>query len=465
MVGGLQLRRCAGLAAVCCALTWQAAPAGAAPADLDRSFGRNGITEVRGPGGAPLPGEAGGRLAIGPKDEIFILYSSYQSCGDPPFECTVELTVARYTPDGRLDGSFASSSPQLTIRQDAIAHEFDIAAGPDGKPVVAALDQLGGGLFVARLDRAGHLDSSFGAGGKAQRPPTDSFDVATRGATVAVQPDGKVVAASEGIGESRGTRLLIARFLADGQPDPGFGSAGLAAVTLGTQSLPAGILLGPDGAISVPAPQCCTGGPLHFGEGFSVGRVLANGQPDPAWGGAGRLLFATPGAQATVEAVAIAPDGGILVAFEGEGSTISTVGNFVKLRPDGGLARRFGNGGTLQLFNQGRLGEHERPGRRWARPHRRRRLGRQDRRLPPAPGRAHGSHFQRRAACSPALRRQPLGVDALSRRHAVERPDRGAGRVGLLQVEELRPDRPARRRRPHALPGSEGDRCRNPARG
>jgi uncharacterized delta-60 repeat protein len=321
----------------------------AAPADLDRSFGKNGIVEV--PAGAPLPSEAGARMAIGPKDEIFILYSNYPPC-DPPFECAVGLTVARYTADGRLDPSFgAGSSPQLVVRQDAFDHEFDVAVGPDGKPVIAALDHAGG-LVVARLDRAGRLDATFGAGGKAQRPPADFFDVATRGAAVAVQPDGKVLVASEGIREADGSRLLILRFLSNGQPDPGFGSGGQTAVVLSTQSLPAGILVGPDGDVSVPAPQCCVGGSFHFGEGFSVGRVLANGQPDPAWGGAGRLLFPTPGAQGTVEAVAMAPDGGILVSFEEEGSTVSTVGNLVKIRPDGGLARRFGNQGRLRLFSR-----------------------------------------------------------------------------------------------------------------
>jgi uncharacterized delta-60 repeat protein len=326
--------------------------AAAAPADLDPSFAKGGIAEVRAPGGGLLPGEAGGRMAIGPHDEIFVLYSSAIACANTPFECTIELTVARYTADGRLDRSFDSSSPQLVVHQASFDHEFDIAAGPDGKPVIAALDHAGGGLIVARLDRGGHLDGTFGAGGKAQRPPADSFDVATRGALVAVQPDGKAVVASEGIREGSGTRLLVLRFLAGGQPDPGFGSGGQAAVTVGTQSLPAEILLGADGAISAPAPQCCAGGSFHFGEGFSIGRVLANGQPDPAWGGAGRLLFPTPGGQGAVEAAAIARDGGILVSFEEEGSAVSTTGNLVKLRPDGALAQRFGNGGRLRLFNR-----------------------------------------------------------------------------------------------------------------
>ncbi|HEX2096776.1 MAG TPA: hypothetical protein VHF50_05345 [Solirubrobacterales bacterium] len=340
------------LAVVCWAI---AAPAVvAAPADLDRSFGGDGIVEVKGPGGGLLPGESGARMALGPADEIFVLYSTYQPC-DPPFGCTVELTVARYSGDGVLDQSFgAGAAPHLVVRQNAFDHYFDLAVTPDGKPVIAAFDEIGGGLVVARLDHTGHLDGAFGVGGVTRRPAVESTDVPIRGAVVAVQDDGKVLAAAEGQRESESSsRLLVERFLANGQPDPEFGSGGLATMLLTTRSQPAGIVPLSGGGPYVPTPPCCVGGPGLFGGGFSVARFGANGQPDAGWAGSGRLFFSTPGAEGGVEAVAAAPDGGIFLSYEAQGSTVSSGGNLIKLLPDGALDNRFGGDGQVRLSSRG----------------------------------------------------------------------------------------------------------------
>lgn len=291
-------------------------------------------------------------MAIGPRDEIFVLHSTYPPC-DPPFNCTVELTVARYTTDGALDASFgAGAAPQLVVHQNAFQHKFDLAVGPDGKPVVAAFDETGGGLFIARLDATGRLDGTFGAGGRAGHPSPGASEAARNGPAVAVQADGKVVLAAEGNPGPGSSNLHVARYLPDGAFDPGFGSGGETVLTLSTKSLPAGALIGADGSVSVPTPQCCGGGTPLFGGGFSVARLLANGQPDPGWAGSGRLLFATPGAQGAIEGAALAPDGGLVLTFEEEGSTASTVGNVVKLLPNGSLDPAFGGEGRIRLFTR-----------------------------------------------------------------------------------------------------------------
>lgn len=343
---GRALARLASAAVVACALVCCAlgGVAGAAPADLDRSFGANGIVAVRGPGGSPLPGQAGTRMAIGPRDEIFVLHSSPQAC-DRPFECTVGLTVARYTRDGDLDPAFGTGGPQLVVTQSAQKPDFDLAVGPDGKPVVTALDETGG-LFVARLDLAGNLDGTFGAGGRAGHPAPGAGETARGGLSVAVGADGKAVTAAEG----REGNLHVTRYLADGRFDQGFGGRGEVVLGLGTKSLPAEVLIGPDGSVTVPAPQCCVGGMPAFGGGFSVARLLADGQP--GWGAGGHLFFPTPGAEGRVEGAALAPDGSLILSFEAEGGTVSTVGNVIKLLPDGRLDPGFGGEGRIQLFSK-----------------------------------------------------------------------------------------------------------------
>jgi len=338
------------LALIFCALSFGVPGAAAAPADLDRSFGGgDGMAEVTGPGGS-LPGEAGGRMAIGPHDEIFVLYSNYSPC-DPPFDCRLELTVVRYTPNGSPDPSFATV-PQLVFDHSSpFNHNFELAVGPDGKPVVAAYD--GEGLVLARLGLDGRLDPSFGVGGVIPFTSDHAVEVAHDLPKLAVQADGKIVVAVEGSLEGSGRNLVVARFLANGEYDPGFGGGGEVSVLLGTQARPAGVFIGTNGSITVPAPLCCLGrsGPGHFGEGLSVVRLTAAGQPDPTWAGDGSLFMPTPGAEGAVEAAAPAGDG-LLLSVERSTPTVSTIGELVKLTPSGAADPSFGSGGGIRLFNR-----------------------------------------------------------------------------------------------------------------
>jgi uncharacterized delta-60 repeat protein len=332
--------------AIWSALMVWAGAAGAAPADLDRSFGNGGSAPVEGPFGTTLPRNASARMAIGPNDEIFVLYSNYASC-PPPFACPVDLSVLRYDRDGRRDPSFGvGPGSQLTVEENPeFRSSFDLAVGPDGKPVVAAGD--GGRIIVARFDQSGHLDGTFGSGGIASAIDLTPFEPPT----VAVQGDGKVVFAVEGTREDPGERLEVGRYLANGEPDSGFGTSGTAVVTLSTRTRPAGVMLGPNGTITVAMPQSGGGSP-QFGNGLSLARLLANGSPDPGFGG-GRLLFPTPGMEATVQAAALGPDGSTFVVFEEGTEFRATSDNVVKLTPGGALDPTFGGDGRIRLFDRG----------------------------------------------------------------------------------------------------------------
>lgn len=319
----------------------------AAPADLADGFGGDGVVQVEGAGGPSFSAEASARMAIGPHDEVFVLYSNPAPCTGPPGECTINLAIARYNADGTRDPSFGvGGGSELTVHQNALAYEFQLAVGPDGKPVVAAYDA--GAMLIARFDLAGHLDGSFGSGGIVHGGfPEGIFSEPS----VAVQSDGKVVVGAEGAHDAGSSNLLLARFLANGEKDPSFGNGGEVIAPEPTRSRPAGILLGAGGTISTVSPRCCGGSPL-FGNGISVARFLPGGQPDTGLAGSGHLLFPTPGAQGTVEGAALAPDGGVVIAFEEEGSGVSTVGNLVKLAPSGVVDSGFGNGGRVRLFKR-----------------------------------------------------------------------------------------------------------------
>lgn len=341
----------------CVLLATGVTAAAAAPADLDRSFGSDGIARIEAAGGSGFPADAYARMAVGPQDEIFVLHSNYAPC-EPQFDCVVDLTIARYDADGRRDPSFGTGPGSvLQVRQFTERHAFDLAVGPDGKPVVAASDHSlnsegsAGDVTVARFDREGHLDGTFGVGGEAPAPFEALADTPL---AVAVQPDGKIVVAGEGsMTEGGGQELLLARYLPNGELDPGFGSGGRAAATLPTRTRPADLLLDAAGNITVPAPLCCVGGSGTFGGGgFAVARFLADGKADPGFAGTGQLVYPTPGALGFVEAAAPAPDGGAYISFEENTETVSTVGNMVKLLPGGSPDTAFGDGGRLRLFDR-----------------------------------------------------------------------------------------------------------------
>lgn len=323
----------------------------AAPADLDRSFGGgDGIAEVGGPAGA-LPQEADGRMAIGPHDEIFVLYSNYPPCAPPPFDCRLELSVSRFTPDGVPDPSFATE-PLVFEHSSPYNNEFELAVGPDGKPVVAAYGG-GAGLVLARFGLDGRLDPGFGEGGKIPSTGFHSIEGADDYPKLAVQDDGKIVVAAQGHGEGSTRDLIVARFLVDGEFDPGFGSGGETSVPLETQSRPAGVFVGADGSITVPAPLCCLGtsGQQLAPEGFDVVRLTAAGQPDPGWGGDGSLFVPTYGGVGKVEAATPVGEG-LLLSVERSTETVSTIGELLQLTPAGAADPGFGSGGGLRLFTR-----------------------------------------------------------------------------------------------------------------
>ena len=225
-----------------------AAGAGAAPADLDTSFGGDGIVEVEGPAGLNFPREAGARMVIGPNDEIYVLYSTYPAC-EPPFDYKVELTVARYTANGATPPT-ARPGPQLTVVR-RFDHSFDLAVGADGEPVVAATTNVGG-VVVARIDLGGRLDGTSGSAVRAPQP------LDTLGDTPAARSPFSRTARSSSPLKAGGTakpgpELLLGRYLtaANGPRLRDRRRSDDDAA----RSRPTELLLGPTGGITIAAPS------------------------------------------------------------------------------------------------------------------------------------------------------------------------------------------------------------------
>src|SRR5439155_14743372 len=150
----------------------------AAPLLYDSSFGVGGIT--RSPFGIDPP--------YGPRINFLASLSDGKilaaggGSGDEP------IHLARFTVDGLADSTFGAAG-----RLDVLSEAYDLRGGllqPDGK--FDLFGKTADGLFVARFNPNGTIDSSFGAAGVAT---TNNFGglLNPEADGAVLQSDGKIV--------------------------------------------------------------------------------------------------------------------------------------------------------------------------------------------------------------------------------------------------------------------------------
>ena len=155
----------------------------------------------------------------------------------------------------------------------------------------------------------GDLDTSFGGDGTVLA----QFDQPAGANAVVAQPDGSIVAAGT-YSEAQFAQFALARWLADGTPDPGFSDDGQFnrqfAAGPGAAN---GVALQSDGAI------VAAGAILDDQEGdgeFALLRLTAAGVPDDSFGVDGEVTTEFAGGDAQANAVTVLPDGTIVAVGE-----------------------------------------------------------------------------------------------------------------------------------------------------
>jgi uncharacterized delta-60 repeat protein len=259
---------------------------------------------------------------------------------------------------GDLDPSFGSGGMVKLLESEEESYGEGIAVQPDGKVVIAGEEK--GNAVVLRLLADGQLDPSFGSGGKVTTTVAGSSEFQS----VAIQPDGKIVAA--GAGKAAGdVDFLFARYSPDGSPDMSFGGGdGIETVPVGSEEDQVqDVNIASDGRI------VATGTVELPGSNNAVGVVVLepNGAPDASFGGDGSLVKETVMGEGDDRGVAAAMlgDGSVLVgdangAGGGNGFTL------MKLLPSGEYDPSFGEGdgiaftpipviGTEAEFGAGRI--------------------------------------------------------------------------------------------------------------
>lgn len=216
--------------------------------------------------------------------------------------------TTRATPGDLDTAGFGSGFGKVLTSIDTNSQAEAVALQPDGRIVAAGACSNGNGdrFCLARYLPNGALDTSFNGTGTVITTIGSSLAAAS---AVAVQRDGKIVAAGAC---SSGSQIdfCLARYLPDGTLDPGFNGTGKVNTPLPFDgSAVSAIVLQPDGRIVV-AGSCLVGGPTHF----CAARYLANGPLDLSFGSIGVTYAPIGDAGSTASAVALQPDGKILIA-------------------------------------------------------------------------------------------------------------------------------------------------------
>jgi uncharacterized delta-60 repeat protein len=227
---------------------------------------------------------------------------------------------------GQLDSNFATNgifSFSLTTNNGSVNQANAVALQADGKIVLGGQAGNQGGLL--RLNTNGTLDKNFGSGGVV----TSNFgiDIDQIVGDIAIQPDGKILAAATGLPSG----FVVGRFNANGSVDKSFGTNGFASANAAGAHL---LALQTDGKILVV--------------GSALARFESNGQLDTSFGSAGLAPLVAPFSSAS--AIALQSDGKILIASGGfpPAPVINgppSTGSLARYNTDGSLDKKFGISG------------------------------------------------------------------------------------------------------------------------
>ena len=240
---------------------------------------------------------------------------------------TWDFALVRYNANGTLDATFGTGGKVTTAVGTSDEAAYALAIQADGKLVAAGETDVGSNNYdfaLVRYNANGALDPTFGTGGKVTTAIGTRDDVAS---AVAVQADGKLVAAGD-TGDGGNNYFALARYNANGTLDATFGTGGKVTTAIGTLDYAYALAVRPDGKL-VAAGETFNGSTTDF----ALARYNANGTLDPTFGTNGMVKTAIGTRDDAASALAIQADGKLVAAGETDNGT-----NY-----DFALARYFGS--------------------------------------------------------------------------------------------------------------------------
>jgi uncharacterized delta-60 repeat protein len=240
-----------------------------------------------------------------------------------------DFALARYNKDGSLDSTFGSNGKVVTnilLNDSAMSGVLQ----QDGKILVVgyALDRTVNNIILAlvRYNANGTLDTTFNGTGKS----TTYFGTQSVGVGVVIQSDGKIVCVARGEG------FMLARFNANGTLDTSYGVAGKVTTQFSNYANARDIAIQKDGKIIV-----CGSLYNRDGSDIVIARYNIDGSLDTSFDGDG-LLITDLGGTDIPFALIVQADGKILVS--GVGGIAPSSGRSIALtryNTDGSLDKSF----------------------------------------------------------------------------------------------------------------------------
>jgi uncharacterized delta-60 repeat protein len=222
------------------------------------------------------------------------------------------FAVARYNPDGSLDTSFGDGGRAATAFGTSSSTANALALQPDGKIVLAGSvgnSNTGADFALARYNSDGSLDTSFDGDGRVTTHISDISDGEDAANAVAVQSaDGKIIAAGSVVNRLTGADFALTRYNSDGSLDTTFDGDGKVTTDFnGPSDRARGVALQPDGRVVAAGLMFS----FSFPDSFVLARYNLDGSLDPKFGTGGKVATALG---ATATSIALQPDGKMIVA-------------------------------------------------------------------------------------------------------------------------------------------------------
>jgi len=209
-----------------------------------------------------------------------------------------------------------------------------IAIQPNGKIVAAGEAAYGAEFGLARYNPDGTLDVTFGDAGRVTTdiPPSGAY-------AMAIQPDGKIVAAGGG------RRFALVRYRPHGTLDPTFDGDGVVTTNFHPEyDVAFAVAIQADGKIVAAGVSSIEARKYLDDTKIAVARYNADGSLDTSFGGDGRVTTDFTGTYDAARAVVIQADGRIVVAGTAGGYRTSAL---VRYNPDGTRDSSFGSRGKV----------------------------------------------------------------------------------------------------------------------
>jgi uncharacterized delta-60 repeat protein len=254
-------------------------------------------------------------------------------------------TSAR-TVDVTLDPDFGTGGTVTTSFGSGGDAALDAILQPDGKILVTGYSVATSccDFAVVRYNNNGTLDTTFGTDGKVT---TSVGPYGAAAYTLALQPDGKVLAAGYSVAAANFTTadFAVVRYNSDGSPDLTFGTDGIVTTSVGPDfEWVRTLALQPDGKILAAGIRY---GSTNFNSGdFAVVRYHSNGTLDTGFGTGGIVTTDFFGQTDEIVAITLQSDGKILAVGAASRSNIPEIA-MVRYDSGGTLDNTFGTGGKV----------------------------------------------------------------------------------------------------------------------